>query len=145
MQILNKKARLNYQIFEAFEAGIELLGAEVKSIKAGQVSLEGAHVQIGVGPRGPEARLIGMHAAPFLPAGKLSLDPTRTRRLLLHKPEILAIWEKTRAKGLTLVPLKLYTQKGWIKVEVGLVRGKKKWEKRESLKKRDLERELVTP
>lgn len=142
MQILNRKVRQDYQILESFEAGIELFGPEVKSIRQGQVRLEGAHVQVGVGPHGPEARLIGMHAAPYVPAGTASIDPTRSRRLLLHRAQILSLWEETRSKSLTLVPLRLYAKRGWIKVEVGLVRGKKKWEKKETLKRRDIEREI---
>lgn len=142
MQILNKRARQNYRILETLEAGIELLGSEVKSIKDGQVSLEGAHIQIGVGSGTLEARLVGMHAAPYLPAGKLTMDPTRTRRLLLHKNEILRLWQKTQATQMTAIPLRLYTKRGLIKVEVGLVKGKKKWEKREALKKRDVRREV---
>lgn len=142
MQILNKKARQNYQILESFEAGIGLLGFEVKSIKEGQVSLEGAHIQIGVGSGALEARLVGMHASPYLPAGKGEIDPTRTRKLLLHKNEILKLWQATQAKQMTLIPLRLYTKRGLIKVEVGLVKGKKKWEKREAIKKRDVRREM---
>ena len=142
MQILNKKARLNYQILETIEAGIELLGPEVKSIRSGQISLDGAHIQIGISHNGPEARLVGMHASPYLSAGKLHIDPTRVRRLLLHKHQILGLWDKTRGKGLTMIPLRIYEKKGWIKVEIGLVKGKKKWEKREDLKRRDIEREV---
>lgn len=141
MEIINKKARLNYQILETFEAGIELLGFEVKSIREGKVSLEGAHVQVGVGSGALEARLVGMHAAPYLPSGKLEIDPTRTRKLLLHKSEIQKLWQETQAKQMTAIPLRLYTKRGLIKVEVGLVKGKKKWEKREVLKKKDLRRE----
>lgn len=142
MNIINKKARLNYRIFEILEAGIELLGSEVKSIKDGRVSLEGAHIQIGVGSGTLEARLVGMHAAPYLPAGRLEIDPTRTRRLLLHKNEILRLWQKTQATQMTAIPLRLYAKRGLIKVEVGLVKGKKKWEKREDLKRRDIKREI---
>ena len=142
MQILNKKARLNYQIIETFEAGIELLGSEVKSIKDNQVSLEGAHIQIGIGSGSLEARLVGMHAAPYLPSGKREVDPTRTRRLLLHKNEILKLWQEVQAKQMTAIPLRLYTKRGLVKVEVGLVKGKRKWEKREDIKKRDVKREV---
>lgn len=141
MQILNKKARLNYQILETFEAGVALLGSEVKSIKDGQVSLEGAHIQVGIGSGTLEARLVGMHTAPYLPSGKIEIDPTRTRKLLLRKNEILRLWQETQAKRMTAIPLRLYTKRGLIKVEVGLAKGKKKWEKREALKKKDLRRE----
>lgn len=142
MEIVNKKARMNYRIFERFEAGVELTGSEVKSIRAGQVSLESAHVAIGVGNGTLEVRLLGMHASPYLPSGSVTVDPSRTRRLLLRRNQILSLLEKTKARGLTLIPLRLYLKRGWIKVEVGLVRGKKKWEKREVLKRRDLGREV---
>lgn len=141
MQIVNKKAWLNYQIVETLEAGIELTGSEVKSIRDGKVSLDGAHVAIGVGRGTYEARLLGMHAAAYLPAGSGQIDPTRTRRLLLKKSEIIALSDKIHARGLTMIPLRIYQKRGWIKVELGLVRGKKKWEKREVLKKRDIDRE----
>lgn len=142
MNIINKKARLNYRVFETFEAGIELTGAEVKSVKSGQVSLDGAHVVVGIGRGSVEAQLVGMHAAPYLPAGSAQINPTRSRRLLLHRDQIIHLWEKTHARGQTLVPLRLYLKGGWIKVEVGLVRGKKKWEKRETIKRRDAVREV---
>lgn len=143
MDIVNKKARQNYQIIERFEAGIELIGPEVKSVRSGQVSLEGAHIHIGVGPsRTLEARVIGMHASPYLPSGTQGVDPTRLRRLLLHKDEILSLYEKTKAKRLTVVPLRLYLKRNLVKVEVGLVRGKRKWEKREDIKRRDVTREI---
>jgi len=98
--------------------------------------------EIGINHNGPEARLVGMHASPYLSAGKLHIDPTRVRRLLLHKRQILGLWDKTRGKGLTMIPMRIYEKKGWIKVEIGLVKGKKKWEKREDLKRRDIEREI---
>jgi SsrA-binding protein len=142
MQILNKKARLNYQILETVEAGIELLGPEVKSIRSGQISLDGAHVQIGISRSGPETRLVGMHASPYLSSGKLAIDPLRVRRLLLHKNQIMGLWDKTKGKGLTMIPTRIYEKKGWIKVEIGLVKGKKKWEKRDDLKQRDIKREI---
>ena len=141
-QILNKKARLNYQILETIEAGIELLGPEVKSIRSGQISLDGAHVQIGISHNGLEARLMGMHASPYLSSGKMQIDPLRARRLLLHKNQIMGIWDKTKGKGLTMIPTRIYEKKGWIKIEIGLVKGKKKWEKREDMKQRDIKRQI---
>lgn len=143
MDIVNKKARQNYQILETLEAGIELVGPEVKSVRSGRVSLEGAHIHIGIGPsRTLEAHVIGMHAARYLPSGTQVIDATRFRRLLLHKNEILALYEKTKAKRLTVVPLRLYLKRNLVKVEVGLVRGKRKWEKREDIKQRDVAREI---
>ena len=142
MQIINKKARLNYQILETMEAGVELTGSEVKSIRAGQVSLDGAHVVIGFTDGTFAAKLIGMHTAGYMPAGSQQIDPTRTRKLLLHKTEILRLYEKGRAKGLAVIPLRIYDTRGWIKMEIGLVKGKKKWEKREVIKKRDVNRDV---
>lgn len=149
MEIRNKKAG-QYRILETLEAGIELLGPEVKSIRAGRVSLDGAHVIVGVGNSGTlEAHLIGMHAAPYLPTGVATIDPLRTRRLLLHRSEILALREKAHAMRMTIIPLRLYERRRMIKVSVGLARGKRNWEKREGVKKRDLrreiEREFITP
>lgn len=141
--IVNRRVGRDYTVIETIEAGIELLGAEVKSIREHQVRLEGAHVQIGVGQsRTLEARLVGMHAAPYLPSGNREMDPLRSRRLLLHKSEILRLSEKARATRLTTIPLKIYQKGGYIKVLIGLVRGKRKWEKREDLKKRDVKREI---
>lgn len=142
MEVRNKRAA-QYRILETFEAGLELLGPEVKSIRTGRVSLDGAHVVVGVGNSGTlEAHLVGMHAAPYLPTGVSVIDPMRTRRLLLHRSEILALREKSHAMRTTIIPLRLYERRGLIKVSVGLARGKRRWEKREDLKKRDVEREI---
>lgn len=142
MNIINKKARFNYTILDTIESGIELIGSEVKSIRAGQVSLDGAHIMIGVGEHGLEARLYGMHTASYLPAGINNIDPARTRRLLLHKDQIESLYSHSKSGGATLIPLRIYTKRGWIKVEVALVRGKKKWQKKEVLKNRDIRREI---
>ncbi len=150
--IFNKKARLNYRILETFEAGIALTGPEVKSIRDGKVSLDGAHVQFGIGsPRftvnhSPfttlEAYLVGLHTAPYLPAGRSATDPARHKKLLLHRDEILSISSKARSQNSTVIPLRLYSKRGLIKVEIGLAKGKKKWERRDDLKRRDAEREI---
>lgn len=143
MNILNKKARFNYTILDTLESGVELFGPEVKSIRAGQVSLDGAHIIIGVGKHALEARLYGMHAASYLPAGKqLGIDPARPRRLLLHKDQIESLYSRAKSAGATLIPLRIYSKRGWIKVEVALVKGKKKWQKKEVLKNRDIKREV---
>lgn len=152
MNIINKKARLNYKILESFEAGISLTGPEVKSIRDGKVSLDGAHVQFGVGsPRfavndSPfttiEAYLIGLHTSPYLPAGQSATDPARPKKLLLHRDEILNINAKSRSQNSTVIPLRLYSKKGLIKVEIALAKGKKKWEKRSDLKKKTIDREI---
>ena len=142
MRILNKKARLNYRILETFEAGIALTGPEVKSIRDGKVSLDGAHVPFGVGVRTMEAKLVGLHTSPYLPAGQSATDPARPKKLLLHRDEILNISAKSRSQNSTVIPLRLYSKKGLIKVEIALAKGKKKWEKKETLKQRDINREI---
>jgi len=135
----NKRAFFDYQILETFEAGIVLTGQEVKSIKTGHISLAGSYVII----RGGEAWLTGAHVSPYKMAGLLpGYDPTRSRKLLLHKKELFSLIGKIKQKGLTLVPLKVYTKKGKIKLEFGLARGKKKYEKKEAIKKREVERQL---
>lgn len=151
MNIINKKARLNYKILESFEAGLALTGPEVKSIRDGKVSLDGAHVQFGIGSprftvnRSPittiEAYLVGLHTSPYLPAGQSATDPARPKKLLLHRDEILSISAKARSQNATVIPLRLYSKKGLIKAEIALAKGKKKWEKRESLKRREINRE----
>jgi SsrA-binding protein len=137
--IENRKARFNYEITETFEAGIELLGPEVKSIKGGQGSLEGSYAVV----RGGEVFLLGSNIPPYqaknMPKG---YDPVRTRKLLLTKKEILELSQMEKEKKLTIVPLSMYNKKGKIKVSLGVARGKKKFDKRETLKKRDDLREI---
>ncbi len=136
---INKRANFDYEILENFEAGIVLSGQEVKSTKTGHISLVGSYVII----RDTEAWLVGAHISPYKMAGHLpGYDPTRSRKLLLHKKELLSLVGKIKQKGLTLVPLKVYTKKGKIKLEFGLARGKKKYEKRESIKKREIEKKM---
>ena len=142
MRILNKKARLNYRILETFEAGIALTGPEVKSIRDAKVSLDGAHVQFGVGVRTMEAKLVGLPPSPYPPAGQSATDPARPKKLLLHRDEILNISAKSRSQNSTVIPLRLYSKKGLIKVEIALAKGKKKWEKRSDLKKKTVDREI---
>lgn len=135
----NKKAYFDYHIEEKLEAGISLLGHEVKSIKSGNMSLKGAYVVL----RDSQVSLIGAHISPYQPKNTPSdYNPERTRNLLLKKKEIDFLIGKTKEKGLTLVPLKVYTVKGIIKLEIGIARGKKKKDKREIIKKRDINREL---
>ena len=138
----NKKVHFNYEILERFETGIELFGFEVKSLRSKLGSLEGSYVTI----RGNEAYLIGS----FIPAYQVKntpkdYDPKRNRRLLLNKKQIFEL-SQTENKGLTLVPIVMYNNKRWIKIEIALVRGKKKFDKREDIKKRqsniDIRREL---
>jgi SsrA-binding protein len=140
MKITNPKAFWNYDILETLEAGIDLLGPEVKSVRAGQVSLGEAFVRL----RDGEAYLINCHIHPYQPAGgqaETAVSPTRSRKLLLHKKQLISLADKIAAKGLTLVPVSLYNKGNLFKLEVGLARGKKKWDKREALKKRDQLRE----
>ncbi len=135
----NRKARFDYEILDKFDAGIELLGLEVKSIKSGKVSLDGSHVII----RGGEAYLIGSTIQPYQPKNTPSdYDSTITRKLLLTKKELNDLEKRGGKKGLTIVPLSLYNKGKGIKIEIAVVRGKKKFDKRETIKKRDTDREI---
>ncbi len=140
MALINRKARHEYHILETMEAGIMLLGPEVKSLRAGQGNLTEAHCII----RNGVPLLIGSHINPYPPAAASNpADPTRTRKLLLHKAQITRLIGKLKEKGLTLVPLKLYfNERGMAKLEIGLARGKKMHDKRQALKERDIQRDL---
>jgi len=133
----NRKARHVYHILEPVVAGLELLGTEVKAARAGRVNLGEAHV---VFERG-QAYLVGCHIGSYENAGYAAHDPVRRRRLLLHKSQILRLASKSREKGMTVVPLRLFLEGNWIKVEVALVRGKQEHDKRETLRQRTLDRE----
>ncbi|OHA61624.1 MAG: SsrA-binding protein [Candidatus Wildermuthbacteria bacterium RIFCSPLOWO2_02_FULL_47_9c] len=135
----NRKAHFIYEILEKFQAGLALNGQEVKSIKAGRIQLAGAYVI----PRGEELFLVGAHVPAYQPANApADYNPERDRKLLLHKEEIRYLLGKAKEKGLTLAPLRVYTDKRNLKLEVGLARGKKKVDKREVIKKREAEREI---
>ena len=135
----NRKAHFNYEIEETFEAGIELLGFEVKAIKAGQGSLLSSFCII----RGGEAFVVGMHIPPYQKANvDKNYDPDRVRRLLLSKKEIIKLSDAEGTKGLTLIPVSLYSKGRRIKVAIAIAKGKKTHDKRESIKKRDVEREI---
>lgn len=135
----NKKARFDLEILEDYEAGIELFGFEVKSLRNKRGNLSGSHVTI----RGGEAYLLNFNIPPYQPKNSpKDYDPERTRRLLLSKKEILALAEKEGQKGLTVVPLSVYNKGKLIKVKIGVARGKKKRDKRETLKKKQAEREI---
>ena len=137
--VQNKKAYFNYEILEKFEAGIELLGFEVKSLKNGQGVLEGAHVTV----RGNEAFVINMQIPPYQPKNPpADYDPSRNRKLLLTKKEIIELGKIEKQKGLTIVPLSVYNKGNRLKLGFGMARGKKKYDKRETIKKRDTEREI---
>ena len=134
----NKKAYYNYEILEKFEAGISLIGQEVKSIKSGKVSLTGSYVVL----KGEEVYLIGATIPPYQPKNApADYNSERSRKLLLKKTEIKSLIGKAKQKGLTLVPLKLYTKNGKIKVEFAVAKGKRKADKREQIKKREFERQ----
>jgi len=138
MKIVNRRAYHDYHILEKFEVGIELNGPEVKSIKKGRMSLRNGFIKLKEG----QAFLINAHIPPYEFASQRNYEPCRTRRLLLHKKEIISLATKMRQKRLTLTPLSCYTKGPWIKLEIALAKAKKKYEKKEAKKKRDLEREL---
>lgn len=135
----NKKAEFEYEILEKMEAGLVLTGQEVKSAKMGQINLKGAYVTF----YGDNAYILNMHINKYKPAGKLlNYDPTQSRRILLHKKQIAYLRGKSMEKGLTIVPLHVYTKGRLLKIEVAVTRGKKLYDKRETIKKRELKREL---
>ncbi len=135
----NRKAYFNYDILEKFKAGIVLQGQEVKSIKNGRINLQGAFVVV----KGEEVFLIGARIPPYQPKNApKDYNPQRSRKLLLRKSEIKHLIGKAKQKGLTMAPLKVYTDKGKIKIEFAIVKGKKKVDKREQIKKREIEREI---
>jgi SsrA-binding protein len=135
----NKKAYFNYEILEKFEAGISLLGQEVKSLKTHGVNLAGSYVVL----KNEEVFWIGANVPPYQPRNiGSSYDPERSRKILLKKSEIKFLLGKARQKGLTLIPLKVYTVRGKIKLEFAIVKGKRRFDKRDSIKKRDVEREI---
>jgi SsrA-binding protein len=136
MSTLNRKARFNYTITDTFEVGIVLTGAEVKSVRAGQINLDEAYARVKDG----ELWLMGAHIAPFSGAPANDASPTTPRKLLMHKKELEKIALKLQTENLTLIPLKTYLTHNRIKVELGLAKGKKKFDKRESIKERDLDR-----
>jgi SsrA-binding protein len=134
----NRRARHEYYILESLEAGLALTGTEVKSIRAGGVSLNEAYARF----RDGEAWLMSMHVPPYKQGSFSNTDPNRPRKLLLHKEQIAHLMSRVAEKGLTVVPLRLYFTRGMAKVELGLARGKKLWDKREAAAKRDVEREI---
>lgn len=138
MRILNRKAPYDYTIIDRIEAGLSLLGSEVKSLRSGHGKLEGAYVKIA----GGEVYLINAEIMPYTYARPNGYDPKRTRKLLLHKKEVISLQSKLDSAKLTLIPLSWYTKGPQIKLEIGLARGKKEYEKREKTKREDVKREL---
>ncbi|MCK9520790.1 MAG: SsrA-binding protein SmpB [Dehalococcoidia bacterium] len=136
---LNRRARYDYEILERYEAGIVLTGSEVKSLRAHRVSLQGAFARM----KDNELWLVDAHIAPYENAGYTGHNPTRDRKLLLHKKELARLAEMTAEKGLTIVPLAMYFKRGNVKVELGVVRGLKKYDKREKVKEREQQLEMA--
>ncbi len=134
----NRKARHDYFIEETYEAGIVLAGTEVKSVRQGNVNLRDSYAVIKDG----EVFLYNMHISPYEKGNIFNRDPLRTRKLLLNRREINKLTGYVQQKGYTLVPLKVYLKRGWVKVELAVARGKKSYDKRESIAKRDAQREM---
>ena len=135
----NRRARFEYEILETFEAGIALLGPEVKSLRQGKANLADAYATVRRG----DALLVHLHISPYEQAGRANPDPRRDRRLLLHKSEIRRLTGRLAERGFTLVPLRLYWKNGRAKVELGLARGKRLHDKRETIKRRESDREVL--
>lgn len=134
----NRKAGFEYFIVERFDAGLVLQGSEIKSIRAGQISITEAYVEISAEE---EAWLLEAHIAPYLEANRFNHDAKRPRRLLLHRKEILRLFNSVKQKGMTIIPLKVYISKRRAKIEIALAKGKKLYDKRDAIAKRDEERE----
>ncbi len=138
MKITNKKAFFDYRLLDRYEAGINLYGYEVKSVRLGKADLSGSFVRIN----GSEAYLVNAKIFSYQPGQIKGYDERRTRKLLLHKKEIIALKTKAEGAGLSLVPVSLYLKHGFVKLELALGKGKKRYEKRETIKKRDIQRNL---
>ena len=139
LQANNKKAYHDYFVEETYEAGIELTGTEIKSVRAGKVSIKESFVKIKAG----QAMVYGMNISPYEQGNRFNVEPTRVRRLLLHKQEIRKLDQALALQGMTLMPLKLYiNEDGRAKLEIGLCRGKKNYDKREAIAKKDAQRSM---
>jgi SsrA-binding protein len=137
--IVNRKAKFDYEFIETFEAGMVLTGSEVKSLRLGQASVAESYIRV----QNNEAFLIGSFFAPYEQAGPQNHDPTRTRKLLLHKREIVRLATKVKEKGLTIIPLKVYfSKRGQAKLEIALAKGKITYDKRQTIKNRDMDRQM---
>ena len=134
----NRKARHDYFILDTFEAGVSLVGSEIKSIRAGQISIKEAFVRVD----GEEAWLIDAHISPYIQANRNNHDPRRQRKLLLHKKEIDKLFDQVRRKGVTIIPTRVYLKNGRAKVEIALAQGKKNFDKRQTLAERDAQRDI---
>jgi SsrA-binding protein len=134
----NRRAGFEYFLLEKFEAGLVLQGSEIKSIRAGQMSIKESYIDV---EDGQSAWLIEAHIAPYAQASRFNHDPKRKRRLLLHKKQIRELWNAVRQKGMTVVPTRVYLKDGRAKIEIALARGKKAYDKRETIARRDQARE----
>ena len=134
----NRKARFEYFLLERYEAGLALQGSEIKSVRAGQISLAEAYVQVD----GREAWLVDAHVAPYEQASRFGHDPRRPRKLLLHRKEIRELWNAVRQKGMSIVPTRVYLKEGRAKVEIAIGQGKKHYDKRQAIARREAEREI---
>lgn len=135
----NRQARYLYEILETYEAGIQLTGTEVKSIRAGKVNLQDGYALL----RDGEAWLINVHISPYTASSQyFNHEPRRTRKLLLRRDELRKLIGKVEQQGLTLIPLKMYLKRGWVKISIALAKGKKIYDKREDIKKRQDQREM---
>ncbi len=134
----NRKAKFEYNLLEHFEAGLVLLGTEIKSIRARQISIAEAYVQTD----GDEVWLINAHVSPYDPASRMNHDPKRKRKLLLKKREINQLWNGVRQKGLTIIPVEVYLVNGKAKIDIALARGKKLYDKRRDIAERDMQRDM---
>jgi SsrA-binding protein len=134
----NRKAKFNYFLLETFEAGMELKGSEIKSVRAGKVSIEEAYIRVD----GIQAWLVDAYIAPYEQASHYNHDPKRERRLLLHKKEIQTLWDEIRKKGVTIVPTRLYIKDGLAKIEIAIAKGKKLYDKRAVIAEREAKRQL---
>jgi len=134
----NRKAKFEYFLLETYEAGISLKGSEIKSIRAGQISIAEAYIQTD----GEQAWLMNAHIAPYDPASRENHDPKRKRQLLLNKKEIREIWQSIRTKGLTVIPTEVYLKDGMAKLSIALAKGKKLYDKRQEIAKRDYQRDI---
>lgn len=139
MEIINRKAKFDYEVIDTYEAGIVLTGTEIKSIRNGNANINDSYAVV----RNNEVFLLNMHISPYEEGNRFNHDERRTRKLLLHKKEISKISDKIQLQGYTLVPLKLYFVRNYAKILLGLCKGKKVYDKRETIKKRDMEREML--
>lgn len=140
MEVINRKANYDYEIIDTYEAGIVLTGTEIKSIRLGRITLKDSYAII----KNNEIFLLNVHISSYEQGNRFNHDELRTRKLLLHKKEIVKLKEKIDKEGFTIIPLKLYFVKGKVKILLGLAKGKKNYDKREAIKKKDIERQIAT-